>query len=283
MADDKEKEISEEHKKKLHKEAMLAFALKLRYEKILKNKVGKLFDVIVKDFRAHYAKHGASINAFDYQKDLEEVLREHHIKVGNAFSNSIRNELGEPGNNKNVQKKLEASIKGKAAQRAHLTSHDITDTTRENLEKAVKKAHVDFALEDEEITHEGIAELAGDYLDTSLTGREEVIAITETGIAASMGKTEEYDTLNNMESSWIDEESGEEITLKDMDVKKMWVAILDDHTREWHVEADGQIVGIDEPFDVGGEELPEPLDDSLGASAENICNCRCVSVNIYEP
>jgi hypothetical protein len=41
--------------------------------------------------------------------------------------------------------------------------------------------------------------------------------------------------------------------------------------------ADGQRVGVDDVFTVGGERLRFPSDSSLGASAKNIINCRCIS------
>lgn len=56
---------------------------------------------------------------------------------------------------------------------------------------------------------------------------------------------------------------------------KEWHSILDGREREWHHDADGDIVPIDEPFEVGGELLMYPLDTSLGATADNIANCRC--------
>lgn len=55
------------------------------------------------------------------------------------------------------------------------------------------------------------------------------------------------------------------------DVVKQWDATLDDRTREEHAEADGQIREIDEPFDVGGEQIMMPGE----GSAENCINCRC--------
>lgn len=39
--------------------------------------------------------------------------------------------------------------------------------------------------------------------------------------------------------------------------------------------ADGQRVGVDEAFTVGGEKLMFPGDRSHGASGWNIYNCRC--------
>lgn len=58
---------------------------------------------------------------------------------------------------------------------------------------------------------------------------------------------------------------------------KRWRTILDGREREWHNEADGLLVPIDEPFEVGGQLMMHPLDTSLGATADNIANCRCIA------
>lgn len=62
---------------------------------------------------------------------------------------------------------------------------------------------------------------------------------------------------------------------KDMGYRmvKTWVAVGDARTRDAHRHADGQIVGIDEPFMVDGEKLMYPGDQN--GSAGNVINCRC--------
>jgi len=54
---------------------------------------------------------------------------------------------------------------------------------------------------------------------------------------------------------------------------KSWLGTLDERIRGAHLEADGQIRKIDEPFVVGGEEAMYPGDENL--SAWNRINCRC--------
>ncbi len=56
---------------------------------------------------------------------------------------------------------------------------------------------------------------------------------------------------------------------------KVWLSTPDGRTRADHRDADGQEVGIDEMFDVGGEELAYPGDPS--GSASNVCQCRCTT------
>lgn len=57
---------------------------------------------------------------------------------------------------------------------------------------------------------------------------------------------------------------------------KQWLATPDDRTREEHLEASGQCVPADQPFDVGGFSLQFPGDPS--GPAELVVNCRCTTI-----
>lgn len=57
--------------------------------------------------------------------------------------------------------------------------------------------------------------------------------------------------------------------------RKRWVAMMDRRTRETHRIANGQVMPISEPFQVGDSLLQFPTDTSLGASADEVVNCRC--------
>ena len=61
-----------------------------------------------------------------------------------------------------------------------------------------------------------------------------------------------------------------------IEMEREWVSALDARTRPEHAEADGQVVGVDKPFVVGGEKLMFPGDRS--GSGWNIYNCRCTQI-----
>ena len=63
-----------------------------------------------------------------------------------------------------------------------------------------------------------------------------------------------------------------------LDLKKQWVSSRGERTRPDHREANGQVVGMDENFIVGGEPLFIPGDPS--GSAAQIINCRCVQTYV---
>lgn len=101
------------------------------------------------------------------------------------------------------------------------------------------------------------ADFAGERLPP---WRAEAIARTETMRAYNAGSTEIY------------RDNGVE--------QREWLATLDNRTRDDHAAADGQIVGIDELFSVGDEDLDYPGDPS--GSPENTIACRCSTAPIME-
>lgn len=74
----------------------------------------------------------------------------------------------------------------------------------------------------------------------------------------------------------IQNEVNEEEAIANGYTYKRWVSMNDLHVRETHKVADGQEVPIMTPFTVGDYQMMHPCDDSLGAGAEEIVNCRCV-------
>lgn len=75
---------------------------------------------------------------------------------------------------------------------------------------------------------------------------------------------------------------GDEGKKKGFNMWKRWVATADARTRDEHAAADGQEVPNDEPFEVGGEKMMYPGDESFGASAWNVINCRCTMINFIK-
>lgn len=73
---------------------------------------------------------------------------------------------------------------------------------------------------------------------------------------------------------------GQETMYKELGVeKKEWLATKDDRTRDSHIDADGQIVGIDEDFEIGEDKMSAP---GLGSEASENCNCRCTILPVME-
>jgi hypothetical protein len=97
------------------------------------------------------------------------------------------------------------------------------------------------------------------------TLRAHVIARTETHTAANFGAQRAAE-------------------LTGLQMRREWVSSMDDRTRDTdeadHVAADGQVVGMREPFTVSGEELMFPGDPS--GSPGNVILCRCAVAYLYD-
>ena len=63
-------------------------------------------------------------------------------------------------------------------------------------------------------------------------------------------------------------------------VKKQWLATVDERTRHWHRELDGEIVESEEPFKNEYGEIMFPGDPT--AEAGNVYNCRCTLLPAIE-
>lgn len=57
--------------------------------------------------------------------------------------------------------------------------------------------------------------------------------------------------------------------------QKEWVSMRDAHVRRTHAEVDGEVIPIEDAFLVGTSLMRFPKDTSLGASQDEIINCRC--------
>ena len=140
-------------------------------------------------------------------------------------------------------------------------SKDMNDTTLASLKKALQKAVSDAVSsgDSSDLVKQILAASDGVY-DEMTTTRAKAIARTEAGSTVNYGQQETY-KAEGVQS-------------------KEWMAVQDDRTRDDHADADGQVVKMDEAFDVGGEDLDYPGDPD--GSAENVINCRCTLLPVLD-
>jgi hypothetical protein len=130
--------------------------------------------------------------------------------------------------------------------RKRITS--IAETTRQQVINAIDRGFADG------LGQAGVATYVRGLVPEFSRYRAEMIARTETHGAANYG-------------------AGRAARETNLPLNREWIAAGDERTRETHTEADGQIVGMDEPFTVGGAKLMYPGDPD--GPAEEVINCRC--------
>jgi HK97 family phage portal protein len=139
---------------------------------------------------------------------------------------------------------------------------EINKTTNKELREtlsAIISESID-AGEPSSIMAAKIEEACAGVYDNMTTTRANTIARTESGSSMNAGTYATY-KIEGVQ-------------------KKEWIAVRDARTRDAHSVADGQIVGINEKFTVGGEMLDYPGD--ANGSAENVINERCTTAPVFE-
>ncbi len=154
------------------------------------------------------------------------------------------------------RKNFTSRINDFIAEQGLIKSKYITETTIERARKIINdaKANGDGEQQIADALEAGIGGAVSDF-------RARTIARTEIHNAATYAMQETAEEISDQTGITITRE---------------WVAVEDERTRESHAVADGQIVGIDEPFEVDGEELDRPGADN--GSPENVINCRCTVI-----
>lgn len=271
---------------KTHKDKNLSaasiLAFKIKQEKKLKEKLHPHFKQIGNQVKSNYTNTG-KLPSFDtHKKKVKEIINDHYIDTATKASTTLRDNFKPVKNNTKLQSLIDTKIETDAEDRSEFASDSIAETTSNNFKDYIKEAISVAAITGVMLSKEDIAKSISDKFDDTTEGRIDLISQMETGIAADDGKSDEIDALQDTEAEFEDG-----TTIADYKPKKTWLTLygtgdLDDHVREAHAEANYQEVAYDEPFEVGGEEMMEPRDDSLGASDENIMRCRCESIESLE-
>ena len=76
----------------------------------------------------------------------------------------------------------------------------------------------------------------------------------------------------------------EDAIAKGIDIRKQWIATLDDRTRDTHQRLDGQTVDVDEPFHVGTKTGTETIryPGDPNAAPALVYNCRCTMKSVFK-
>ena len=267
--------------------------LKLYWESRVAKDVRREFRRMGDDYEAVYGHTGHPISMTTYEHDIVAVLRDTYRAVGKAFSGNMRAGLSPSLNSRLKGPALAAEIDHTLTTafeaRAKKQAAYILGTTRERMSDALVQAHADAIEAGESPAQHDIAAAMGRWFRDAAPGRAASIAMTEVGSCAEFAKGTEAAALHKALKKGL----GLALLTKGRKVSvffppgssnfmKVWQADLDEKTRPAHVEADWQAVDATEPFTVMGEQLMRPGDESMGASLENIINCRCSALYYVE-
>lgn len=238
------RDLKKETKKFVDEFEDLTFSQKREQKR--KKKMMKEIDGIIKDMEGE-----TQTNIFDYVKDTTidsyaGVFYDLEGKTKMAIDFDMLNE-------KYIDKLVNKKIAGKNfSTRLHGNTNE--------LAKVVKAELLDGAIDGKgyRVIAKSIAEQTESSYKNSLR-----IAKTEGHRVQSEATQQGYETAEGL----------------GIEMKKQWLASLDDSTRDNHADLDGQIVGIDEEFEIDGYSAEGP--GMFGDSAMDI-NCRCTTITIVD-
>lgn len=201
-------------------------------------------------------KDGKTLSASTFESEFFEAVRNQYIRankrIDSRYINASQSESIKDVNNiafNNFNTAIGWVLTSRIAAIMATTQKDINDS----IAKLIGSKSPD-----------DIAQLRHIFMQKSAY-RASLIGITETNNAVEAKKLVLAETYLQKEDHLL---------------KKTWVTILDGKERKWHGDVFGASIFINDLFDVADESLSHPGDMTHGATAKNICNCRCSC--IYE-
>jgi hypothetical protein len=233
-------------------QAALQDRLAARFQRSVARELTKAMNAGLKQYQADKSDFGveAVIRSFDksltntMSLEIQNVIKTFGERILNSNSKTLK-DMGEDP----FDDALQNYFKVYGLQHVNIISH----TTVEQIRSLIRQGEL------EGLGIEAIAASIRKQIPSISAYRSATIARTETHTAANVGAQAAAETTG-------------------LNLMREWAAAEDERTRESHADADGQIVGMNEPFEVGGEELNFPGDPS--GSPENIINCRCAMLFI---
>lgn len=246
--------------------------MKLMLERIFKPEIKRIFNSILQDFRVIVATTGFPPQSNLYKPVWEVVLKKHYRRVQKKFSGLI--DLSKEEKQLEEEDKDELFLLSLLAWRdkqAPKQADIINNTTQFNMSDAITMAREQAAAEGKILSNRELAAAATALLKRKFRGRVSGIAMTETQSSAESTKFIEAEVLSDLTPRIVG--GGLAVTLS----TKSWTTVGDNKVRPIHKSVNGQMKKLNEPYIVNSQFLMHPGDSSLGASVDNVANCRCIS------
>lgn len=250
-------------------------AAKLRLEATLRRELNSVFAKISRDFAVVVASTGTPQEAAHYAPVWIALLNNHYQRAQRAFTGIAKKEVKQEADDEDNKELLALALLAWRNNTAGPHAEQLTATTRANMTDAIRTAYNQFAEDNHIPSDRELAAAAAAILRRKLRGRESAIAISETQAAAESTKFIEAEVESGIKPRVIGGGLAATTT------RKVWRTVGDSKVRPIHRVANGQSRALTEPFLVNGELLMHPGDSSLGASAGNVANCRCVAQYVF--
>lgn len=279
--------------------AIKDLAAKMKLEIPISRDLKKLFSVIISDMQNAIAQTGQPQNADLYFNDFTSILAKSYRATNSEFSGRILDFIEEEKDNteeaiiaallllagaRNItidilieEMTIEIEVLSQTFIQINTTesSRLITNTNKKQMNEAVNEATRELAEKlGRQPTKKEVSAAASRKLKSKFASRIATIATTEVQKAAEGTKEIERTVFKNTRSSLTSLIIG----LKPLTSKEFWVTMGDNRVRFSHVQANGSTKNENGVFVVQGQFLLHPGDTSLGATADNVQNCRCSAV-----
>ena len=258
-------------------------AKKLKLEAQVSPKLTKFFREISRSITPILRVTGSVPSRVGFKDDLVEILRKHYINTAKEFKGDVVTEITRslPIDVETKQDTIEAAMEeseaildealvGIIALRAPRQADFILRTTEKELNQSLEKITIDAAKEGETLTMAERGRRTARDFNNKIPAKVETISTLETQAMAEDTKFTEAEVLRATGAVI----GGISVALA---MNKEWNTILDEKTRDFHAIVDGQKRNLVRPFIVKGQMLKVPGDTSLGASLDNVINCRCAA------
>lgn len=264
-------------------EARSDLVKKIRLEVKFRREINRFFNRVLNYFSESVLNNVHFFIPDRFENELKQLLLTQYKRVESDFGDEIREILPNDIQSTDEENEIiDASFVSFNNERSSSMSNEINKTTQDQAEEALLLAKTFDTDDQEEIDGQIVNKknllvgfelslVAKNILQRKILDRMPTIVTTETEISAEIAKLTEIEVLTMQTSSIL---AGSPIK---SEVNKTWVSQGDSRVRETHLEADGQTVPSNEPFIVGDSRLMVPGDTSLGASLDEIMNCRCAA------
>jgi hypothetical protein len=252
-----------------NKIAASQLAKKLKLENKFKPVLTRFFNQLAQDINIVWASTGNIPTLSPFDPELITILRNHYRDVAKAFSGEVQKEIKHHRlqlETKQLVDEIDSDVMSYIMRHSTQQSSIILSTTQKELQTIVSGVLISSSLAETPLSQLQIGNEIRQTFINRTGGRVSTIAITETNTTAERIKYIEANAFNEL------------IVQEGNNLIDTWNTTLDEKTRQSHVFADRQEVIHGRPFTVQGQMLRFPGDTELGASLDNVINCRCSSI-----